>query len=222
MTPQEVRAAADSLRTVGGVYEYVADCVEYDRPADPPLTQTDLAALARMGLPRTSLDLPKENTTMTEMRILTVRQPWAWAIIHGGKDVENRVRNIAGDYRGPVAIHAGAEYDRTADTHPEIQSMARRRDVTSLREHLIAYGEKPYRRIIGVVDLVDVLPPSYYDEADANEAYCSPWAMEGHHQLVLENARPLTSLITFRGALGLRRLDDTTTAQIFAQIGDPR
>ena len=40
------------------------------------------------------------------MRILTVRQPWAWAIIHGGKDVENRVRNIAGDYHGPIAIHA--------------------------------------------------------------------------------------------------------------------
>lgn len=39
------------------------------------------------------------------MRILTVRQPWVWAIIHGGKDVENRVRNIAGSYRGPVAIH---------------------------------------------------------------------------------------------------------------------
>ena len=30
------------------------------------------------------------------MRVLTVRQPWAWAIIHGGKDVENRVRNLAG------------------------------------------------------------------------------------------------------------------------------
>lgn len=43
------------------------------------------------------------------MRILTVRQPWAWAIIHGQKDVENRVRNIAGDYRGPVAIHTALD-----------------------------------------------------------------------------------------------------------------
>jgi hypothetical protein len=30
------------------------------------------------------------------MRALTVRQPWAWAIVHGGKDIENRTRNIAG------------------------------------------------------------------------------------------------------------------------------
>ena len=46
-----------------------------------------------------------------ELRILTVRQPWAWAIIHGGKGVENRVRNVAGSYRGPVAIHAGLALD---------------------------------------------------------------------------------------------------------------
>ena len=29
--------------------------------ADPSLTETDLDALARMGIPRTSLDLPKER-----------------------------------------------------------------------------------------------------------------------------------------------------------------
>lgn len=48
------------------------------------------------------------------MKVLTVRQPWAAAIIHGGKDVENRTRNLAGSYRGPVAIHAGLAYDEDA------------------------------------------------------------------------------------------------------------
>lgn len=51
---------------------------------------------------------------MTAARILTVRQPWAWAIIHGGKTVENRVRNISGDYRGPVLIHAAKVNDTDA------------------------------------------------------------------------------------------------------------
>ncbi|MEV8338507.1 hypothetical protein [Leucobacter sp. NPDC077196] len=183
----------------------------------PPLTDTDLNALARMGLPRTSLDVPKENTNMTEMRILTVRQPWAWAIIYGGKDVENRVRNVAGDYRGPVAIHAGAEYDREADAHPEIRSMARARDAASLREHLIAHGEKAYRRIIGVADFTGV----HLDRGQESEL-CSEWAETEVHHLVLENPRPLAEPIPYRGALGLRRLEDTTTAQILAQIGDPR
>lgn len=57
---------------------------------------------------------------------LSVRQPWAWALIHAGKDVENRtemaVRN--GGMRAQVgrriAIHAGkgmtrAEYESAAD-----------------------------------------------------------------------------------------------------------
>jgi len=36
---------------------------------------------------------------------LTVLQPWAWAIAHGPKRIENR--NWAPRYRGPVLIHAG-------------------------------------------------------------------------------------------------------------------
>ena len=45
------------------------------------------------------------------MRVLTVRQPWAWAILNAGKNIENRSRNIVGSYRGPVAIHAGMTAD---------------------------------------------------------------------------------------------------------------
>jgi hypothetical protein len=44
------------------------------------------------------------------MRALTVRQPWAWAIIHGGKDVENR--SWTNRYAtGLIAIHAGVGLD---------------------------------------------------------------------------------------------------------------
>jgi hypothetical protein len=35
---------------------------------------------------------------------LSIRQPWAWAIINVGKDVENRTWRT--DFRGPVCIHA--------------------------------------------------------------------------------------------------------------------
>ena len=38
------------------------------------------------------------------MKCLSILQPWAWAIIHGGKDVENRTWRTA--YRGPLLIHA--------------------------------------------------------------------------------------------------------------------
>ena len=40
------------------------------------------------------------------MKVLSVRQPWAHAIVSGEKDVENRTRNVVGAWRGPIAIHA--------------------------------------------------------------------------------------------------------------------
>lgn len=38
------------------------------------------------------------------MKVLTIRQPWAWAIINIGKDVENRTWHT--DYRGELLIHS--------------------------------------------------------------------------------------------------------------------
>jgi hypothetical protein len=152
------------------------------------------------------------------VRILTVRQPWAWAIIHGGKDVENRVRNIAGSYRGPVAIHAALKADEQA-----------LRDLPRLPPNGIPRVFE-YGAIIGVVDLVDVHSASviggcgrmdnHCDEhPNGCRHHCSPWAMgpapEGWYQhLVLANPRELVRPIPYRGALGLRPLDPAVVAQI--------
>ena len=38
-------------------------------------------------------------------RVISIRQPWAWLIVNGYKDVENRT--WAPKYRGRVLIHAG-------------------------------------------------------------------------------------------------------------------
>ena len=42
-------------------------------------------------------------------RVLSVRQPWAWAIVSGLKPVENRSWSTR--YRGTVLIHASATID---------------------------------------------------------------------------------------------------------------
>lgn len=44
------------------------------------------------------------------MRALSIRQPWAWAIIHGGKDIENRT--WATKFRGRFLVHASNVFDR--------------------------------------------------------------------------------------------------------------
>ncbi|EPD3811105.1 ASCH domain-containing protein [Cronobacter dublinensis] len=40
------------------------------------------------------------------MKALSIRQPWAWLIANGYKDIENRSWNTK--YRGPILIHASS------------------------------------------------------------------------------------------------------------------
>jgi hypothetical protein len=46
-----------------------------------------------------------------DLRALSVRQPWAWAILHAGKLVENREWDGC-SYRGPMLLHAGKSCTR--------------------------------------------------------------------------------------------------------------
>lgn len=162
------------------------------------------------------------------MRVLTVRHPWAWSIIHGGKDVENRTRNIAGSYRGPVAIHSSAtRFDLLSQMDPH------RPGVREALRAIEAAGwpDLDFGAIIGVVDLVDVhhaaecvyVGPAVEDFdgtfVSQEVTHCSPWA-EGYnvYHLALANPRPLRAPVPFRGALGLRRLDVDVTAAVLGAI----
>ncbi|MFF1633955.1 hypothetical protein [Leifsonia sp. NPDC058248] len=155
------------------------------------------------------------------MRILTVRQPWAAAIIHAGKDVENRVRNIAGDYRGPVAIHAGARIPPIFDV--ELFAHQHRGAFSDI---IRGEGEEAvFGAIIGVVDLVDVHPAGReYELIGAgvsqitDRTCCGTWAMRDHYHLGLTNPRTLRTPIPYKGALGLRTLPDDVAAQITANL----
>lgn len=98
-------------------------------------------------------------------KALSVRTPWAWMIVAGHKNVENRSWTSA--YRGPLIIHAGYK------TEPEGFETAARRGIT-------LPAEPPRGGIIGVVDLVDV-----------RESSTSVWYAAGHYAWILKNPRPL-------------------------------
>ncbi|MCB2413671.1 hypothetical protein LGT39_12530 [Demequina sp. TTPB684] len=146
------------------------------------------------------------------MKILTVRQPWAWAIMHG-KDVENRSQNIAGDYRGPVAIHAAKrEVPNRFERGGASEQIGRITGCIPLITLPSNLGT-----IIGVVNLVDV------HAGWIEGTPCSPWAQRyadhnGLHHLVLENPRALATPIPYTGALGLRDLPADVDAQIREQL----
>lgn len=96
-------------------------------------------------------------------KALTIKQPWAWAIIEAGKDVENRSRRT--HYRGPLFVHAGLQ------------------DSLEGWEWLDEMGiplpvDPPTGGIIGLVDLVDCV-----------QGHDSPWAMEGYYHWIVENPR---------------------------------
>lgn len=153
------------------------------------------------------------------MKALTVRQPWAWAIMHGQKDVENRVRNLAGSYRGPLLIHAGLTLD-DQDAFSMVASL------TGQRIPPLGEGHPSGLRgaILGTVNLVDVhdaedcwtgyLPR---DGGDAVIEHCSEWAMPDQQHLRLADPKPFTEPIMVadlpahygvRGRLGLWEFPD--------------
>jgi hypothetical protein len=75
------------------------------------------------------------------MKALSVRQPWAFLIVYGGKDIENRTRMTS--YRGRLLIHASQKVDREAIEY------------FGLDPALLLRGA-----VIGVADLVDVVAAS--------------------------------------------------------------
>lgn len=165
------------------------------------------------------------------MRLLTVRQPWAWAIIHGGKDVENRIRNLAGDYRGPVAIHAGlATFEDEGQYWEVVRAVTSEQNGwrASDSEVWSADGlesDDPrfvYGAIIGVVDLTDAHLALGANAGQINTCapygLCSTWAEPDVWHLALSNPRPLTTPIPYKGSLALRYLDEATTAGVLEAI----
>lgn len=137
------------------------------------------------------------------MRALTVQQPWAWAIIHGGKLIENRTANWS--YRGPLAIHAGQRWSERGASSDLIHDAWHQHGTFAHPADARDGWAFHYGAILGVVDLVDVHP---------DVGCCRPWGESSYTEaggkdrrivthLVLENPRALGEPIPCRGALGL-------------------
>lgn len=80
------------------------------------------------------------------MKALSIRQPWAWLIVHGGKDVENRSWQT--QIRGRFLVHASHGMSR--QEYFEAAEFARGRGVT-----LPAFEDLERGGIIGSVELSD-------------------------------------------------------------------
>lgn len=110
------------------------------------------------------------------MKALSIRQPWAWLIIHGGKDIENR--DWRPRFRGRFLVHAAkgctrAEYEDACDTVAQINR------VTGSRIQIPPLAELQRGGVMGSVEAVDTVHES-----------SSPWFF-GAWGIVLRDPQPL-------------------------------
>ena len=108
---------------------------------------------------------------------LSIRQPWAWAIIHAGKDIENR--SWPTNFRGRFYIHAAKGLTR-AEYQDFIDFTGDRFRFTFPRHSPCPPVDQLQRGgIIGEAELVDCV-----------REHASPW-FTGKYGFVLRNAKPL-------------------------------
>lgn len=119
---------------------------------------------------------------------ISIRQPWAWAILHAGKDVENRTWSTS--FRRPVAIHAAK--GMTAAEVKEFSAFLgdlRLDGVVSSSVKGPHYGSLPRGGIVGVAEITGCVNRSG-----------SPWFV-GPWGFTIANARPV-DFVPCKGALG--------------------
>ncbi len=138
---------------------------------------------------------------MTEItKALSLRQPWAWMVVLGAKDIENRQWRT--HHRGPVYIHAAK--GMTALEYSNAVAFA-----AVAAPSLVVPPMADLRRggIIGSVTIVDVVPPCRAlldgEKPPWLQVPCEhPWHIPWQYGFRLTEPRTLT----FRpllGALGI-------------------
>lgn len=118
---------------------------------------------------------------------ISIRQPWAWLILHAGKDIENR--NWQCRVRGRVLIHAAKGMSR--GEYVEAFAFAARCGFRGRRPEFEAVERGG---IVGSVEIVDCVTASR-----------SPWFV-GEYGFVLRDPRVLP-FVPWRGELGFFACD---------------
>jgi hypothetical protein len=113
------------------------------------------------------------------MIALSILQPWAWLIVHGHKDIENRVWRTR--YRGRFLVHAGKRWGR--EQRDDLAHVRARFPEIAIPERFDCGG------IVGAASLVDCV-----DDSDSH------W-FNGPHGFLVRDGRP-SQFAPWKGQLG--------------------
>lgn len=121
---------------------------------------------------------------MTEHRAITIKQPWAWAILNAGKNIENR--SWSPNFRGRLWIHTSGHITRRHYN----EACEFIYNITGMKPPDIE--ELTLGAIIGFVDFKTVHLP---------DARVNKWHIEGYHGWSFENPKELEIPIPCKGRL---------------------
>lgn len=151
---------------------------------------------------------------------LTVRQPWAWALVEGHKRVENRSWAPGPGTLKPgdrFVIHAGMKDFTDADAAQVRSSVARSRgrDVELGIGGVSLPAKLPRGALVGLVTFVGVVASRAQLEPGQTVWWVGPKAW------LVSNPRPLQP-ISASGAQGLWEVPGELAFQVWEQLGESR
>lgn len=135
------------------------------------------------------------------MKCLSLWQPWAYTMLYGPKDLENR--GWPTSHRGSLLVHAsktvtdlnGATFDRIRVLWPEVPPLL--------------MSMCPLGAIVGIVDVVGCgRPENFPGNGWAWGPWCHQWA----------NRRPFKTPIPYRGAQGLFDVPEAIVREAIRQV----
>ena len=134
------------------------------------------------------------------MKAISIRPPWAWAILHAGKDIENRTWNTK--IRGTIAIHASQSMSR-----PYYESAIEVIGKLAPGAKIPNYEAMVRGAIVGLVELVG-----------CEERTKSKWHVRDHYGFLLANPRVLREPIPCNGRLSFWNVPDTLARLILEEM----
>jgi hypothetical protein len=136
-----------------------------------------------------------------KIQALSVRQPWTHAILHGGKNIENR--SWPTQLRGTIALHAGRSMEPEEIT--AFFQFVEGRGLSGSWLERSAVESLSRGAVLGLVDIVGCVRISD-----------SPW-FEGPYGFVLDNPRAIDP-VPCRGAQKFFELPEDVLSLIRSQI----
>ena len=123
------------------------------------------------------------------MKVLTLRQPWAWALFFAGKDIENRTWKT--NYRGDLAIHTAKGMTK--------------REYNEAKNFMLDIGvplvpnpdELEFGTIVGIIEVVGCIHERDYNFGSEESAW-----FQGPYGWIVQNPRQVKP-VEAKGGLSL-------------------